>query len=134
LLPINYRVYQTNDLHDARSGYILSPDHSFRINWTAGLVQSPFENGEDGFVWVKREKILNGFLKYGVKQLPGEEEIAATVGFANFYAQIKTEHDQEQFMQIVRSYSVEQCDDCERPLTEPQSNDTSGQHGGQFEL
>jgi hypothetical protein len=130
VLPIDYRVYRTNELRDAWSGYILSPDQCFRINWSAGLVQSPFENGEDGFVWVKREEISNGFLKYGVKRFPGGEQIAATVGFANFYAQIKTEHDQEQFMQIVRSYSVEQCDDCERPLTEPQSNNTSGQHGG----
>ena len=97
----------------------MAPDDSFRIRWTAGLVQKPFDDGEDKFVWVKRENIFNGVLKYGLKRTAKGDQVEATVGHASFYAVIKSDGEMTQLFQILRSYRVEKCEDCERPLAAP---------------
>jgi hypothetical protein len=121
-LPEGYEAYRTKDLRDAWYGYIVSPDNKIRINWSSGLVQTPFQEGEGKFVWVKRENIPKGVLKYGLMRTDDEEVIAATVGWVNLYMPVKAESDIDLFLGIARSYKMEKCDDCERPLPAPPSN------------
>ena len=113
VLPKGYRAYQTADLRDAWYGYIAYPGQTFRIRYTAGLVQTPFQNGEDKFVWLKQETIRKQLLKYGLLRTAHGEEIAATIGTVNFYAPVKTESEMNLFLDIVRSYRFEHCEDCE---------------------
>jgi len=127
LLPEGYKAYYTGRTVDAWGGYILSPDDILRIEWSAGMVQTPFADGEDKFLWVKREIIGKGRLQYGLKRTDKGEMIAATVGFANFTMPVKREGDVDKFLKLVRGYKVEQCNnDCESPLPAPPSN--NGMH------
>lgn len=126
-LPEGYKAYRTGRTVDAWGGYILSPDDSLRIEWSAGMVQTPFADGEDKFLWVRRENIGKGRLQYGLKHTDEGEIVAATVGFANFTMPVKREGDVDKFLKIVRAYKMEQCNkDCEAPLPAPQSN--NGMH------
>lgn len=125
-LPEGYKAYRTKDLRDAWYGYIVSPDNKIRINWSSGLVQTPFQEGEDKFVWAKREDIPKGVLKYGLMRTDAGKVIAATVGWVNLYMPVKAESDIALFLGIARSYKFEKCDDCERPLPEPPSS--NGMH------
>jgi len=122
LLPEGYKAYRTKDLRDAWYGYIVSPDNKIRINWSSGLVQTPFQEGEGKFVWVKREGIPKGVLRYGLMRTDEGDVIAATVGWVNLYMPVKAEGNIDLFLGIARSYKVEECDDCERPLPEPPAN------------
>ena len=95
------------------------------------MVQTPFADGEDKFLWVKRENIGKGRLQYGLKRKDGGEMIAATVGFANFTMPVMFRVDVEKFLKLVRGYKAEQCNnDCERPLPAPPSN--NGMHPTPF--
>jgi len=47
-LPEGFKAYKTDSWIDAWFGYIVSPDNKFRINYSAGMVQTPFEHGESG--------------------------------------------------------------------------------------
>jgi hypothetical protein len=126
-MPAGYKAYYTGRTVDAWGGYILSLDDSLRIEWSAGMVQTPFADGEDKFLWVKRENIEKGRLQYGLKRTDKGEMIVATVGFANFTMLVKREGGVGQFLKLVRSYKVEQCNnDCESPLPAPPSN--NGMH------
>ena len=117
LLPHDYRAYQTDDLQDAWYGYIASPSKkTLRIRYTAGLVESPFQQGKDKFVWLKTESIHKGLLKYGLLKKEHGGQMAATVGIVNFYATLETEAEKDLFLRIVRSYRMEHCQDCEFPL------------------
>jgi len=122
LLPEGYKAYRTKALIDAWYGYIVSPDDKIRIKWSSGMVQTPFKDGEAKFVWVKHEEIPKGVLKYGLIHRDDGEMIAASVGWVNFYMPVKSEGDMDTFLGIARSYKVEKCDDCERPLPEAPSN------------
>jgi hypothetical protein len=125
LLPEGYKAYKTKDLRDAWYGYIVSPDNKIRIRWSSGLVQKPFDKGEDKFLWVKREDIPKGELKYGLECTDDGDMIVASVGWVNLYMPVKSDSDINTFLEIARSYVVEQCDDCERPLPgEPPSNNS----------
>src|SRR5215468_10136813 len=53
LLPTGYRAYRLTGYIDAWYGYFVSDDCSFRVNYSAGLVQTPFETDRDKIVWVK---------------------------------------------------------------------------------
>jgi hypothetical protein len=125
-LPEGYKAYRTKDLRDAWYGYIISPDNIHRITWASGMVQTPFEDGQNKFLCVKREAISKGVLEYGLMRTDSGEKIAATVGHVNLYMTVKAEKDIDLFLSIVRSYRVEKCDDCERPLPEPPSS--NGMH------
>ncbi len=122
LLPASYKVYREVRHRDTWHGHIESPDGSFRIEYWGGMVQSPFENGEDKFVWVKRENIGKGVLKYGLKHTEQGDVVAASVTWLNFTAPIKREGDMELFLEIVRSHRMEQCKDCEFPAAPPSNN------------
>jgi hypothetical protein len=119
LLPKGYKVFREVRHKDTWHGYIESPDGSFRIEYWGGMVQSPFENGEDKFVWVKRENISHGVLRYGLKHMEGGDVVAASVPWLNFTAPIKREGDLDLFLDIVRSHRMEQCKDCEFPSAAP---------------
>jgi hypothetical protein len=86
------------------------------------MVQSPFENGEDKYVWMKRENIGKGALKYGLKRTDDGDVIAASVTWLNFTAAIKREGDMDLFLEIIRSHRMEQCKDCEFPPAPPSNN------------
>ena len=55
LLPTSYKAYRLTGYIDAWYGYFVSADCSFRVNYTAGLVQTPFETDLDKIVWVNTE-------------------------------------------------------------------------------
>lgn len=119
LLPEGYRAYETDDLRDAWFGYIVSADDKVRINWTAGMVVTPFQEGEDKFVWVKSEKLSKITLQYGLKRTAEGELIAATLPGLNLWMSVKEVTDLNLFLEIARSYKIEACLDCVRPLPEP---------------
>ena len=122
-LPEGYKAFYTGRTVDAWGGYILSADGSLRVEWSAGMVQTPFADGEDKFLWVKRERIGKGRLQYGLRRTDEGEVVAATVGFASFTMPVKSERDVDQFLKLVRGYKMDQCgSDCERPLPAPPSN------------
>ena len=130
LLPKGYKVYRTGRTVDAWGGYILSPEDSIRIEWSAGMVQTPFVDGEDKFLWIKRENIGKGSLQYGLRRTDKGEIIAATVGWANFTMLVKRDGDIDKFLGIVRGYRVKQCNnDCESPLPAPPSNNSFNRSG-----
>jgi hypothetical protein len=122
LLPEGYKAYRAKDLRDAWYGYIVSPDNKIRITWSSGMVQNPFQDDEAKFVWVKREIISKDMLKYGLMHTDDGKMIAASVGGIHLYMPIKSEGDMDTFLGIARSYKVEKCDECERPLPEAQPN------------
>lgn len=135
LLPKGYKVYRTGKTVDAQGGYILSPDNSLKINWSAGMVQSPFADGEDKFLWIKREEIGNGGLSYGLKRTDEGEIIAATVGWVNFTMPVKSENNISKFLGIVRGYRMGQCNnDCESPLPAPQFNNSFNRSGNSLDV
>src|SRR5215813_10443953 len=114
-LPEGYRAFKTESWIDAWFGYIISPDEKFRINYSAGLVQTPFEDGNKGYLWVKRETRGKVVLRYGLRRTESGDEIAATVQGMNFYASVKNVGDIDLFLEIVRSYVVGKCSDCDHP-------------------
>jgi len=119
LLPQGYKAYREVRHRDTWHGYIESPDGSFKIEYWGGMVQSPFENGEDEFLWVKREEIGKAVLKYGLKRTDEGDVVAASVTWLNFTAPIKHVGDMDLFLEIVRSHRMEQCKDCEFPPALP---------------
>jgi outer membrane protein assembly factor BamB len=116
VLPASYGVYKTTDRRDAWSGYIECADDQFLILWTAGMVVGPFAKGGAGYQWLKSEALGKGLLKYGLKRTAQGNDLAATVGFANFYAHVRNEHEVNLFMATIRSFVLKQCDGCESPL------------------
>jgi hypothetical protein len=122
LLPEGYKAYREIRHRDTWHGYIESPDGSFKIEFWGGMVQSPFENAEDKFVWVKREKIGKGVLKYGLKRTDDGDVVAASVTWLNFTAPLIGEGDMDLFLEIVRSHRMEQCKECEFPPALPSNN------------
>ena len=114
-LPEGYRAFKTESWIDAWFGYIISPDEKFRINYSAGMVQTPFENGNKGVRWVKREVRGKIVLRYGIRRTENGDEIVATVPGMNFYASIKNVGDTDLFLKIARSYVVGKCLDCAHP-------------------
>jgi len=130
VLPREYRAYRTEDLRDAWYGYIAPPDNKVRINWSSGLVQTPFQNGEGKFVWVKRETVAKSLLTYGVRHTKEGDVVDASVGGVNLHMTLKSDGDIDLFLKIARSFRREQCDDCERPLPAPPSNKSLDASGG----
>jgi hypothetical protein len=128
LLPQGFKAYCEIRLRDTWRGYIESPDRTFRIDFWGGMVQSPFENGESGFQWVKREKIGTGMLRYGIKHTPTGDVAVGSVTWLNFSTPIRREGDLDQFLQIVRSHRMEECEGCESPPPPP-SNNSSDRSG-----
>ena len=111
-LPVGYKAFKTESWIDAWFGYIISPDEKFRINYSAGMVQTPFENGDKGYVWVKREVRGKVVLRYGLRRIASGDHIAATVPGMNFNATVKNANEIDLFLEIVRSYVVGKCSEC----------------------
>ena len=132
LLPKGYKVFREVRHRDTWHGYIESSDGSFRIDYWGGMVQSPFENGKDKFVWVKRENIAKRVLKYGLKHMEDGDVVAASVPWLNFTAPIKREGDMDLFLEIVRSHRMKQCKDCEFPRAPPSNNPSEADESRDF--
>lgn len=122
LLPTGYKAYRLTGHIDAWSGYFVSADCSFRVNYTAGLVQTPFETDQDKIVWVKTERTPMGTLKYGLKRTKETEQIIASIGEMNFYATNKKEADLKAMLDLLRTFEREPCKKCERAWPETPSN------------
>ena len=116
VLPNEYKAYRTNDLRDAWSGYIVAPNNKTMVFWSAGLVQTPFDNGDDKFVWVKRENVGNTVLKYGLLHANDNDIVAATVPGLNLVMVLRSDNDLDLFLKIARSFRRDKCRNCERPL------------------
>ena len=122
VLPHDYKVYRTRDLRDAWSGYILLPDNKTNIEWSAGMVQAPFDKGDDKFVWVKRETIGKSSLKYGLLHTNEADVLAAALPGLNLFMVLRRDDGLDIFLKIARSFKRERCDDCEPPLPAATSN------------
>jgi hypothetical protein len=121
-LPRDYRAYRTEDHRDAWYGYIVAGDNKTTIEWTAGLVQTPFDGGDDKFVWTKHETVGKWALKYGLLHTKDRDVVAAALPGLNLYIVLKSDNDLDTFLKIARSFRREKCDDCERPLPARPSN------------
>lgn len=122
LLPEGYKAYRERVWVDVWYGYIESQDKLWRINYSAGLVQTPFQVEPDAFIWTKTENLSKSVLKYGLRRKEGKEFMAANIGLLNLTAEIKRESDKDTFLEIARSYKREECKDCGKPLPASPSN------------
>ena len=123
LLPTGYRAYRLTGYIDAWYGYFVSDDCSFRVNYSAGLVQTPFETDQDKIVWVKTEPTQMGLLKYGLKRTKDTEQIIASIGAMNFYTTNKKETDLKTMLDLLRTYEGGPCPKCEQAWPDTPSID-----------
>jgi len=130
VLPSDCKAYRTNDLRDAWGGYILFPDNKTNIAWSAGMVQTPFDNGDDKFVWVKRESLGKTSLKYGLLHANDKDIVAAALPGLNLVMVLKSDNDLDTFLKVARSFRLGKCDDCVRPLSAGPSNNSLDRSGG----
>ena len=121
-LPEGYQAYRTKRMVDAWWGYIISPDGSFRIDISSGMVDPPFGADEGKFVWTKVEGKSKNTIKIGLRRTDKYELMVASSIWINFTSPVKREGDGDLFLEIVRSYRDEKCNDCEEMLSEPPSN------------
>jgi hypothetical protein len=121
LLPTSYKAYRLTRFIDVWEGYFVSADCSFRVNYTAGLVQTPFETDQDKIIWVKTEPTKTGLLKYGLKRTKDTEEIIASIGEMNFYTTNKKETDLKTMLDLLRTFERGPCPKCERASPETPS-------------
>ena len=121
-LPRDYKSYRTNDVRDAWGGYILAGDKKTIIVWSAGLVQTPFDNGDDKFVWVKRENVGKTALKYGLLHTNDNDIVAAALPGLNLVMVLRSDKDLDTFLKVARSFRRDKCRNCERPLIDGPSN------------
>ena len=111
-MPENHKGFRTEGFIDAWFGYLESSDGNFKINWAAGLVQSHFENHKKKFLWIKAEKTSNETIKLGLLRLKKVKLLVARIDDIEFVASIKKQSDTDIFMEVVRSYQRDKCDDC----------------------
>ena len=130
VLPPDYKAYRTHDHRDAWYGYITLPDNKTLIHWTAGLVQTPFDNGDDKFVWIKRETVGKSSLKYGLLHTNDGDVLAAALPGLNLFMVLRRDDGLDIFLKLARSFKLERCNDCERPLPAAPSNNSLDRSGG----
>ncbi len=112
LLPENYKAYRTDNLVDAWYGYIESTDHSFRVRYTAGLVQSPFEVDKDRIVWTKALEVDRFRFHYGLKRTAEGNRLIASLNGLYFSTEYRDETDLQRLLDLMRSCSSGQCSEC----------------------
>jgi hypothetical protein len=122
LLPTSYKAYRLTGYIDAWYGYFVSADCSLRVDYSAGLVQTPFETDQDKIVWIKTEPTQMGLLKYGLKRTKDTEQIIASIGGMNFYTTNKKETDLKTMLDLLRTVERGPCPKCERAWPETPSN------------
>jgi hypothetical protein len=130
VLPHDYKVYRTQDLRDAWGGYIASPDNKMHIEWSSGMVGTPFDDGDDKFVWIKRENLGKSPLRYGLRHTKEGDIVAAALPGLNLVMSLKSDDDIDAFLKIARSFRIEKCAECERPLRSAPSNKSLDASGG----
>ena len=130
VLPSDCKAYRTNNLRDAWSGYILFSDNKTIIEWSAGMVQTPFDNGDDKFVWIKRESLGKTPLKYGLLHANDKDIVAAALPGLNLFIVLKSDNDIDTFLSVARSFKLGKCSDCGRPLPAGPSNKSLDASGG----
>src|SRR5262245_40289865 len=127
ILPKGYKAFRLKGYVDAWYGYFVSADCSIRVDYSSGLVQTPFETDPDNILWVKTEPSKMGLLKYGVKRTNEGEQIIASIGNMNFYMPNKKESDLQTMLDLLRTFEVGQCKNCEPVFPEsPSSTDCTG--------
>lgn len=112
LLPTGYKIFQTDNLRDAWYGVIESTEDSFRVSYTAGLVQSPFEVDKDQIVWTKPILVDKFTFQYGLKRTGKTETLIASMNGLYFSTQYRTDADLERFLTLVKACAVGNCKDC----------------------
>ncbi|HEV8591836.1 MAG TPA: hypothetical protein VGQ55_07015, partial [Pyrinomonadaceae bacterium] len=76
----------------------------FRIDFSAGLVESVFDIYKKSLVWTKSEDGKEMPVTIGFSRKKTVETLMAKVGWAQFSATIKDESEKQIFLEIVRSY------------------------------
>lgn len=112
IIPDGFKACRTEGFIDAWFGYIESQETDFKMNFAAGTVESLFEKYKKQIVWTKVEGEDKKQIKFGLLRKKKEETMLASTGWIQFSSQVKNESDKDLFMNLVRSYSREKCDDC----------------------
>ena len=95
-LPIGYSAYTTLMTADASKGYITSPDNNLRIDYVAGLMQTPSNDDKGKILWTIGTKIGKWDLGYGLKRTSGGDFIIANVPGVSFSAPLRKGRRQRQ--------------------------------------
>ena len=111
-LPKNYWAYMEKDWGDAWGGVIEPLDGSFQISFTAGLVNSAFENYAGKIKWKKELNMENGSIIYALAENASTKSILAEIKGANFTARIENDSDIEKFLEIIKNYRPGRCEKC----------------------
>ena len=115
-LPEGSRVYRDGLHVDVWFGHIELPDGALRIEYTCGMVQTPFDVEKERFVWTKTENLSHTAFKYGLKRGVNGDVMAARIGWLNFTAAIRDDRGRDLFLEIVRSYKKGRCRGCDTPI------------------
>lgn len=114
-VPHGYQAKIIETRRDAPYGFIYSEDKKTKIGFSYGMVGSAInENNEKDFAWVKTLVINNRQISYGLVKKDGKKEIIAATG-VNFFQEIEKDDEIELFLNIIKTFKVGRCDECEKP-------------------
>jgi hypothetical protein len=108
LLPKNAIAYQDVWV-DVWAGYVEMKRNRLRIDYAGGLVQSPFSEKEEMFLWTKTERFSGHLLIYGRLKPPKTSVIVARIELTDFYVNVMDENDVNLFLRIVRTFQPGAC-------------------------